>query len=72
MEQEKRGQTFDFQLIDWFGPLVLASMAVVGLAVGIFNGEITLSQIKSLSSRAFIAITIMLQASNSVFEFLRY
>jgi len=54
----------------WFGPLVLASLAVVGIAVGIFNGEISLSHVKSLSSRAMAAVTLMVQASHSVFGFL--
>ncbi len=56
----------------WFGPLVLASLAVLGLAFGIFNGEISLPHIlPTLSSRTLAALTMMIQASDSVFKFLR-
>jgi len=63
-------QSYILDLKKWFGPLVLASFAVVGLACKIYNGEISMLQFKSLSSRSFAAITILLQASNHVFEFL--
>jgi len=56
----------------WFGPLVLASFAMVGLACKIFSGEISLRRFKSLSSRAFAAISILMQASKSVFGFLNF
>lgn len=54
----------------WFGPLVLASLAIYGLAVGIFTGDISLSHLKSLGARAFAAISIVLRASNNIFSFL--
>jgi len=56
----------------WFGPLVLASFAVVGLAIKIFSGEISVVNFKSISSRAFAAITILIQANNSVFDFINH
>eukprot|EP01117_Protostelium_nocturnum_P014896 TRINITY_DN5719_c0_g1_i2.p1 TRINITY_DN5719_c0_g1~~TRINITY_DN5719_c0_g1_i2.p1 ORF type:complete len:290 (-),score=102.23 TRINITY_DN5719_c0_g1_i2:98-967(-) len=51
----------------WFGPLVLASLAVVGLAVGVFNGEILLPRIKTLSGRSIAAVAMLMRASKSVF-----
>jgi len=55
----------------WFGPLVLASLAVVGLAVGVFTGDISLPKFKSIGGRAFAAISIVLRASNNIFSFLK-
>jgi len=54
----------------WFGPLVLASLAIFGLAVGIFTGDITFSHLKSLGARSFAAISIVIRASNNIFSFL--
>jgi len=70
LEDEAHSQT-SIPVDVCFGPLVLASLAVVGIAVGIFNGEISLSHVKSLSSRAMAAVTLMVQASHSVFGFLQ-
>lgn len=57
--------------LHWFGPLVLASLAVIGIAMGIFKGDIIIPQLQNISSRVITAITIILEASNSIFKFLR-
>jgi len=54
----------------WFGPLVLATFAIFGLAVGVWSGDIALPKIKTLPGRAVLAITMMTQASNSLFRLL--
>lgn len=54
----------------WFGPLVLASLAVAVMAYKIFNGEIHHTKLKSASSRTFAAISMLLQTSNSVTNFI--
>jgi len=51
----------------WFGPLVLAAFAIVGVAVGVYSGEISLpGRVKGLSSRVVAAVDIIIQASNSI------
>eukprot|EP01114_Cavostelium_apophysatum_P001805 TRINITY_DN11576_c0_g1_i1.p1 TRINITY_DN11576_c0_g1~~TRINITY_DN11576_c0_g1_i1.p1 ORF type:complete len:273 (-),score=21.00 TRINITY_DN11576_c0_g1_i1:75-893(-) len=65
-----RNKVFRLDLKTWFGPLVLASFALVGIACKVYTGEISLLNAKNLSARAFVAITTVLQASNSVLGFL--
>jgi len=59
-----------FDLDTWFGPLVLTTFAVFGLAVGVWSGDIVFPKVKSLTSRAVLAVTMMMQASNSLFKVL--
>jgi len=54
----------------WFGPLVLTTFAVFGIAVGVWSGDIEFPKVKSLTSRAVLAVTMMMQASNSLFKLL--
>mmetsp|Transcript_5018 Transcript_5018/g.7050 ORF Transcript_5018/g.7050 Transcript_5018/m.7050 type:complete len:281 (+) Transcript_5018:140-982(+) len=59
---------FNQNVADWFGPLVLASFAIVGLALGVFQGEIVLPKLQSVTSRAVVAVKLLMQASNSIFK----
>lgn len=59
---------FNQNAADWFGPLVLASFAIVGLALGVFQGEIVLPKLQSVTSRAVVAVKLLMQASNSMFK----
>jgi len=52
----------------WFGPLVVTTFAVFGLALGIWSGEIVLPKVRSLSLRAVLAVTMIQQASTSLFK----
>jgi len=52
----------------WFGPLVLATFAVFGIAVDFWTGKLVA---KSITSRVFMAVTVMVQASNNLFQFLQ-
>lgn len=54
----------------WFGPLVLASFAMVGLAFQIFQGDIGKSRFKNVTSRVMAAVQIVSQATHSVFGFI--
>jgi len=64
--EDEDGRQNAAEFSEWFGPLVLASLAVIGLALGVFNGEIVLPRLKTLSARTLAALTVMLQASNSM------
>jgi len=55
----------------WFGPLVLATLAAFGIVVGVWIGDIALPRMKSVTSRAVVAVTMMMQASDSLFNLLR-
>jgi len=59
---------FNQNVSEWFGPLVLASFAIVGLALGVFQGEIVLPKLQSVTSRAVVAVKLLMQASNSIFK----
>lgn len=59
---------FNQNATEWFGPLVLASFAIVGLALGVFQGEIVLPKLQSVTSRAVVAVKLLMQASNSIFK----
>jgi len=54
----------------WFGPLVLTTFAIFGIAVGVWSGDIVFPKVRSLTSRAVLAVTMMMQASNSLFKVL--
>jgi len=62
----KRGFVAD-DMVPWLGPLVLAAFAIVGVAVGVYSGEISLpGRMRGLSSRVVAAVDIIMQASNSI------
>jgi len=64
----KTEQPIDWDI--WFGPLVLTTFAVFGIAVGIWSGEIVLPKVKSATSRAILAVSMMMKASNSLVKLL--
>ena len=55
----------------WFGPLVLTTFAVFGIVVGIWSGEIVLPKVSSATSRAVLAVSMMMKASNSLVKLLQ-
>eukprot|EP01119_Soliformovum_irregulare_P006093 TRINITY_DN1785_c0_g1_i1.p1 TRINITY_DN1785_c0_g1~~TRINITY_DN1785_c0_g1_i1.p1 ORF type:complete len:252 (-),score=17.29 TRINITY_DN1785_c0_g1_i1:159-914(-) len=55
----------------WFGPLVLTTLAVVGIAVSIFSGELGMSRgFHSATSRAVVAISVVMRTSEGLIRFL--
>jgi len=60
-----KGLNSQDDLAPWFGPLVITALAIVGLAVAVFNGELTLSRTKN---RTVAAVNIILQASNGILK----
>lgn len=55
----------------WFGPLVLTTFAVVGLAFGVYSGEILIPQLTDIGSRAAVAVSLFINASKKIFAFIQ-
>lgn len=61
-------KSWEIHKSSWFGPLVLASLAAIGLAIGVFkgNGNFLVTRLNSLSSRALVTIIMLLRASSNI------